>query len=120
MPQMRTQTVYVNIGSSESRGRSYALETFEESGDLKRLLGLRDQLERVRKNIDEIEVYRPTKPAFRRSYFYKSFIDGLYNGCLEGLGADLIRCQKKGSGNYPDSHARQPVNADGTAGAVAP
>jgi hypothetical protein len=30
MPQMQTQTVYVNIGSSESRGRSYALEAFED------------------------------------------------------------------------------------------
>ena len=52
-------------------------------------------MELVRQDIDEIEVYRPTKPVFRRSYFYKSFIDGLYNGCLEGLGADLIRCQKR-------------------------
>lgn len=49
----------------------------KESGDFKRLLGIRDQLERIRKNIGEIKDYRPTKPVFRRSYCYESFMEGL-------------------------------------------
>jgi hypothetical protein len=66
---------HLNIGSIESSSMSYALEAFEESGDLKRLLGLRDQLERVRQNIDEIKDYRPAKPVFRRSYGYEFFLE---------------------------------------------
>lgn len=49
----------------------------KESGDFNRLLGLRDELERVRQDIDEIEDYRPTKPVFRRSYDYEFFLEGL-------------------------------------------
>lgn len=49
----------------------------KESGDLRRLLGLRDQLERVRQDIDEINDYRPTEPVFRRSYGHEFFLEGL-------------------------------------------
>ena len=58
------------------------------SGDLKRLQGLRDQLERVRQNIDEIKPHfratdengesRVERAEFRRSYGYESFMEGLF------------------------------------------
>jgi len=55
------------------------------SGDLKRLLGLRDQLEQVRQNIDEVKSEcEPqqvrTVSVFRRSYSYEFFLEGLLKG----------------------------------------
>lgn len=55
------------------------------SGDLKRLLGLRNQLEQVRQNIDEIKVeVRLTHPVrvFRRSYSYEFFMEDLLTGSV--------------------------------------
>lgn len=67
----------------------------KESGDMKRLLGLRDQLERVRQNIDEIKPSSLRRPiettedgdkvivarlVFRRSYAFEAFIDSLLTG----------------------------------------
>ncbi len=67
----------------------------KESGDLKRLLGLRDQLERVRQNIDEIkpdaspakqdslsecEQGEHERRVFRRSYAFEAFMDSLLTG----------------------------------------
>jgi len=58
----------------------------KESSDLKRLLGLRDQLERVRQNIHEMKPMSETAQErtrlviFRRSYSYESFMDSLSLG----------------------------------------
>ena len=51
------------------------------SGNLKRLLGLRDQLEQVRQNIDEIKPEAHTRVSvFRKSYGYEFFVEGLLTG----------------------------------------
>lgn len=63
------------------------------SGDLKRLLGLRDQLEWVRQNIGEIKVeVRPIRPVrvLRKSYSYEFFLEGL----LIGPGS-ISECERK-------------------------
>ena len=62
----------------------------KESGDRKRLLGLREQLEHIRLDIDKIEPdfetsgehgeARERQAVFRRSYRYEFFLEGLLVG----------------------------------------
>jgi|GEM_PF-4464406 len=51
------------------------------SGDLKRLLGLRDQLELVRQNITaHARCGSHSRKVFRKSYGYEFFVEGLLTG----------------------------------------
>ena len=62
----------------------------KESSDFKRLLGLREQLERVRQNINKIrpdfetsgepDLARGKRAVFRRSYGYEFFMEGILAG----------------------------------------
>ena len=53
----------------------------DETGDIRRLLGIRDQLGRIREDLEKMKQdYGPPKPAFRRSYALEAFMEGLLAG----------------------------------------
>ena len=59
----------------------------EESGDVKRLLGMRGQLGRIRKDLETMkEDYTPPKPSVRRSYAFETFVESLiYDSNVEAF-----------------------------------
>ena len=53
----------------------------DETGDIRRLLGIRDQLGRIREDLERMKRDCTTpKPAFRRSYGYDAFVEDILTG----------------------------------------
>ena len=62
----------------EQRNLKRKLLRAEESGDVKRLLGMRGQLVRIREDLEMMkEDYKPSKPSVRRSYAFETFVESL-------------------------------------------
>ena len=53
----------------------------EETGDIRRLLCIRDQLGRIREDLERMNRdYKPPKLAFRKSYGYEVFVENILTG----------------------------------------
>ncbi len=86
---MAAKTISLDNIEQQQKNIKRKIRRCKESGDIKRLLGIRDQLERIRKNIGEIKDYRLSSPVFRRSYEYESFMESLLTG--RGLRHQVIK-----------------------------
>lgn len=73
-PFERIKKQHANIKRKISR--------LEATGDIKRLIRLRAELEKVRESINEIkpEIIEATMPEFRKSYGYEFFMQDLLAG----------------------------------------
>jgi hypothetical protein len=73
----------------------------QETKDVKRLVGLWAELEKVRQNIDAIKPSDyVTKPEFRRSYAFESFMEGLLTGRrkpVTGIAQQSVQLEKQAS-----------------------
>ena len=53
----------------------------DETGDIRRLLGIRAELARIIEDLEKMKRdYKPPKPVFRRSYALEAFMEGLSAG----------------------------------------